>query len=214
METQLDARYLRPGALSWSGAIGLGAVGVGLGVLLACWGLSLFWHRDDLALHLIPGLETRITEGLDALGQRIARLEQRPVQVVPAPAPTPAPAPRETSTLRRDDCVLIDPQGRHIDCTGTHELVEQPGNIIKREVTAFFYVKHGDGAVATGWTYKDGGSDGVPQSQYCYYTVANAQGGSIKIDIGSDGGRLSNADMSTVPSLEEALGKCHWHTNG
>jgi hypothetical protein len=80
--------------------------------------------------------------------------------------------------------------------------------VIKREVTVFSTVKHEAGSVWTGWTYKDGASDGAPMRQYCYYTAVNFDGSSTKIDIAYDGKRL--LDIRLVPRVEEALSKCQW----
>jgi len=185
METQLDARYLRPGVFSWAGAIGLGTIGVGLGVLLACWGLSFFWHRDDPVLHrldsVVGQLETlsqRITDGLDSVSQGIAHdIEAQDQRWTDASHKLAAidrklaavKATKGTSVVvKRDDgCVLVDEQGNHHECAG----VNRDGNVIRKQVTVFYDVKHNDGSVVTGWVYKDGASDGVPMRQFCYYTV-------------------------------------------
>ncbi|MGC1294564.1 MAG: hypothetical protein WA869_05945 [Alloacidobacterium sp.] len=44
MEQRLDARYLRPGLVERTTAIGIGAVCIGTGVLLAAWGISFLWR--------------------------------------------------------------------------------------------------------------------------------------------------------------------------
>jgi hypothetical protein len=44
MEQRLDATYLRPGLVERTTAIGIGAVCVGTGVLLAAWGISFMWR--------------------------------------------------------------------------------------------------------------------------------------------------------------------------
>lgn len=46
------------------------------------------------------------------------------------------------------------------------------GDVIRREVTVFWNVKHGPGNVTIGWNYKNG-SGGVPVGQYCYYALLN-----------------------------------------
>ena len=56
METQLDHTYLRPGIISRAAAVGPGAVGVGTGVLLACWGLSFFFHYNDPVVKKLDAL--------------------------------------------------------------------------------------------------------------------------------------------------------------
>ena len=92
METQLDHTYLRPGIISRAAAVGFAAVGVGLGVLLACWGASFFWHPDDAVLRRLDAigeqmaglsdvvrdelrtLSLKTTESLDAVGGKIDAL--------------------------------------------------------------------------------------------------------------------------------------------
>ena len=44
MEQRLDATYLRPGLVERTTAIGIGAVCIGTGVLLAAWGISFLWR--------------------------------------------------------------------------------------------------------------------------------------------------------------------------
>src|SRR3954464_16072845 len=44
MEQQLETAFLRPGPAERAGAVAIGAVGIGLGVLLAAWGISLLWR--------------------------------------------------------------------------------------------------------------------------------------------------------------------------
>ena len=83
------------------------------------------------------------------------------------------------------------------------------GDVIRREVTVFWSVKHDPGNVTTGWNYKDG-SGGVPVRQYCYYDFLNGDGSATKVDIASDGSRLLQISASLVPDLEGALAKCQW----
>jgi hypothetical protein len=44
MEQLLDASYLRPGLVERASALGLGAVGIGIAILLAAWGISFLWR--------------------------------------------------------------------------------------------------------------------------------------------------------------------------
>src|ERR1700720_3114654 len=44
MEQRLDASYLRPKLVEPAAAIGISAAGIGMGVLLAAWGISLLWR--------------------------------------------------------------------------------------------------------------------------------------------------------------------------
>jgi hypothetical protein len=45
-ETVLDHTYLRPGIVTRAGAIGLAAIGIGAGVLFACYGASFFFNTN------------------------------------------------------------------------------------------------------------------------------------------------------------------------
>jgi hypothetical protein len=83
------------------------------------------------------------------------------------------------------------------------------GDVISREVTEFFSVKHGPGSVVTGWNYKDG-SGREPVLKYCYYTTPNPDRSSTKVDIASNGSPLPNMRAALVPELEGALAKCQW----
>jgi hypothetical protein len=44
MEQRLDATYLRHGPVERTIAMGIGAVGLGTGILLAAWGISFLWR--------------------------------------------------------------------------------------------------------------------------------------------------------------------------
>src|SRR6187200_2121693 len=63
MEQRLDARYLRPGPMERATAVGLGASGIGMGILLAAWGLSFLWHFSppEFAVR-IDNPELRVTQ--------------------------------------------------------------------------------------------------------------------------------------------------------
>jgi hypothetical protein len=83
------------------------------------------------------------------------------------------------------------------------------GEVIRREVTVFSTVKHGNGHVTTGWSYRDG-TGGVPFRQYCYYSAPNIDRSSTRIDLAFDGARLPNIDASLLPEPDGALTKCLW----
>ena len=70
-------------------------------------------------------------------------------------------------------------------------------------------LRHGQGAVVTGWNYKDG-SGGRPVQQYCYYTAYNLDHSSERVDIASNGVQSPDIGAGLVPDLEEAIGKCQW----
>jgi hypothetical protein len=44
MEDQLDGTYLRAGVIERASAIGITSVGIGTGIFIAAWGVSLLWH--------------------------------------------------------------------------------------------------------------------------------------------------------------------------
>ena len=207
METQLDHTYLRPGIISRAAAVGLAAMGVGAGVLLACWGLSFFWHVDDAVVRRLEAiakqtaglsdvvrdeigtLSLKTTESIDALGGKLDALDHR------------VDAINQRVTVTRS---FQDGSGQP-ERTGT-------GDVIRREVTAFNTVSNEGGEVTTGWQYKDGASDGQPMRQYCYFLIGQ-NGVATKIELASNGQRLFNENVTRVPRLEEALAKCQWWTS-
>ena len=207
MDTQLDHTYLRPGIISRAAAVGLAAIGVGGGMLLACWGLSFFWHVDDAVLRRLDALaqqtagfsdtfrelETtlgqRTAAGYDALSGKIDALSQR--------------------LDRIDQRVIVT---RSLGGSGQPESTPR-GQVIKREVTVFNSITHEGGEVTTGWSYKDGASDGQPINQYCYYMANVNNHAGLHIDLAQNGQRLFNGNMAKVPQLEEAIAKCQWWTS-
>ena len=54
MEQRLDVTYLRPGPFAWAAAAGITATGIGMGVLLTTWGISLLWRYTppEIAVHI------------------------------------------------------------------------------------------------------------------------------------------------------------------
>jgi hypothetical protein len=195
MEQVLDTTYLRPGLIQRATAVGIAAVGIGTGILLAAWGISFLWRYTP-----------------PEIAVRIANPEVRISQEAPL-------------TVTQDKpFVLAQPEPLKIDPTTPAFKTEQPslppisdigqnaktskGDVIEREVTVFSSVKHGAGFVMTGWSYRNG-SGGVPFHQFCYYTAANVDGSSTRIEIASDGRRLFQ-NWSPVPNLEEAFGRCQW----
>ena len=207
METQLDHTYLRPGIISRAAAVGLAAMGVGAGVLLACWGLSFFWHVDDAVVRRLEAiakqtaglsdvvrdeirtLSLRTTENIDALGGKLDALEHR------------VDAIHQRVTVTRS----FQGGSGQPERTGA-------GDVIRREVHVFKSVSHEGGDVMTGWQYKDGASDGQPMRQYCYFTIGN-NGVATRIELALNGQRLFNENVTRVPRLEEALAKCQWWTS-
>jgi hypothetical protein len=188
MEQRLDARYLSAGPIERATAVGLGALGIGMGILLGAWGLSFLWRNEppEIAVR-IANPEVHVTQDTPL------KIEQD------KPFTLARPKPLELNLKSIMGAQPFNgPDAKTTD-----------GNVIRREVTVFWSTKHGPGDVTTGWNYKDG-SGGKPVSQYCYYGVLNADGSMTKVDIASDGRRFLRIGASRVPDLEEALAKCQW----
>jgi hypothetical protein len=184
MEQRLDATHLRPGPFERASAIGIVAVAIGTGILLAAWGISFLWRYTppEIAVR-IANPEVHVTQS-----GPLTVTQDKPFEIAPPPP------------IKTDPTAL----------TGAGTDAKTPeGDVIRREVTVFYTVKHGAGYVTTGWNYRDG-SGGVPVSQYCYYSAPNIDYSITRIDIASDGARLLNASLSLVPELEGAVAKCQW----
>ncbi len=196
METQLDHTYLRPGIISRAAAVGLAAIGVGAGVLLACWGLSFFWHVDDAVLRRLDAIakqtaglsdtfreiETtlgqRTTESIDALGGKIDALE---------------PSPRRDQPASDRDEIVPGGSGQP-ESTRT-------GHVIKREVTVFNSITHEGGDVTTGWNYKDGASDGAADKPVLLLHGHRSKWRRhLQIDLAYNGQRLFNGEHGQSPA--------------
>jgi hypothetical protein len=190
MEERLDARYLSSGPLERATAVGLGALGVGMGILLGAWGLSFLWRSTPPEITVrVANPELRVTQ------EKPLKIEQDKPFVLAQPKPLQLDLTKPTIM---GDHPWNDPDAK---TTG--------GDVIRREVTVFWSTKHGPGDVTTGWNYKDG-SGGMPVGQYCYYAVLNGDGSMTKVDIASAGSRLLQISASLVPDLEGALAKCQW----
>src|SRR5262245_25578043 len=161
MEHRLDATYLRPGVVSLTAAVAIAAVAIGIGILLAAWGVSL------LLRYTPPEIVVR--------------------QDKPFAIEQPAPLKIDPANLTFN----VEQQRPRADPSGGSTVAKAPsGDVIRREVIVFTDVQHGPGSVVTGWKYRDG-AGGVPVGQFCYYTAPNVDHSSKKIDIASDGIRLS-----------------------
>jgi hypothetical protein len=193
MEQRLDSTYLRPGLFERATGIALCAAGVGTGILLAAWGISLLWRYTppEIAVH-IANPEVRITQ--DA-----------PVKV----------AQDTPFVLKQSEPLKIDPAKiiiRTEETPGSRISADPKtpaGDVIRREVTVFSNVKHDAGTVVTGWNYRDG-SGGIPVQQFCYYTAPDVDQSSRRVDIAANRLRLPSLEAGLVPDLEEALTKCQW----
>src|SRR5262245_28516377 len=170
MEQRLDATYLRSGPFERSAAIGIVAVAIGTGTLLAAWGISLLWRYTppEIAVR-IANPEVRVTQS-----EPFTVTQEKPFTLAqPEPFKVEQPSPPFTTGAGGDAKTAA-------------------GDVIKREVTVFSNVKHGPGIVVTGWNYKDGGGR-EPVRQYCYYHASNVDRSSTRVDIAFDGVRARHA---------------------
>ena len=160
MEQHLDATYLKHDLVDRAAATALVAAGLGVGVLLAAWGISMLWRYTP------PEIAVRVANPEIHISQNTPLVVKQEAPFVMAP-----------------------PDPLKIEKGGLTVKVEQPSNpstsdrlgpnsqaaasdVIRREVTFFSYVQLGQGSVVTGWNYKDG-RGGTPVSQFCYYTSPN-----------------------------------------
>jgi hypothetical protein len=187
MEQRLDATYLRSGPFERAAAIGIAAIAIGTGILLAAWGISLLWRYTppEIAVR-IANPEVRVTQS-----EPLTVTQDEPfILAKPEPIKIEQPSPPFT--------------------TGAGGDAKTPaGDVIKREVTVFSNVTHGVGIVVTGWSYKDG-AGGVPVRQYCYYDAANLDQSKTRVDLASNRVPTPHASTLVVPDLEKALTKCQW----
>jgi hypothetical protein len=195
MEQRLDATYLRSGPFERAAAMGIGAVAIGTGILLAAWGISFL-------LRFTPS----------EIAVRIANPELRVSQNAPLTVTQDKPfvlaKPEPLKIERGELTVKVEQQAPATSGVGG-DTKTVTGDVIKREVTVFSNVKHGTGTVVTGWNYRDG-SGGVPVQQFCYYTVPNVDHSSRRVDIATNHVRSPNLDTGLVPDLEGAFAKCQW----
>jgi hypothetical protein len=196
MEQRLEATYLRPGLVERTTAIGIGAVCIGTGILLAAWGISFLWRYTppEIAVRVAnPELHVSQDSPLKVSQDKpFVVVQSEPLKIDPAKV-----------------IVRVDEPPRSIDKGVSTDSKTAAGDVIRREVTVFSNVEHGPGTVVTGWNYRDG-SGGVPIQQFCYYTAPNVDHSSNRVDIASNRVRSPNLDAGLVPDLEEALTKCQW----
>jgi hypothetical protein len=184
MEQQLDASYLRPVPFERAAAVGIAAVAIGMGILLAAWGISLLWRYTPPEI-------------------RIANPEISVTQKEPFTIQPPPPFKLDTTDLTIK--AERPPAGSAKGPNG--ETRTANGNVISREVTVFWSVTHEAGKVVTGWTYPNG-HGGMPVVEYCYYYAAQIDGSFNRIDIARN--RTPSRVTGPVPDLQAALAKCQW----
>jgi hypothetical protein len=199
MEQQLDATYLRAGVFERAAAVGLATIGLGIGILLGAWGISMLWRHvpPEISVQVkIP--DVHITQDKPLVAE--LRVQDQPLVVDQSKPSSSAPISGPKNTVEHST-IIPDSNNK-----GKPDV-----DVIRREVTIFFSVVHADGEVVTGWNYRDG-SGGVPVRQYCYYLFRNAGHASTKIDMAFDGARLPDINNNLVPDLDEALTKCQWRS--
>jgi hypothetical protein len=183
MEQRLDATYLKHGPFERAAAVALVVAGLGTGVLLAAGGISFLWRYapPETAVR-IGNPELHVTQdGPFTVTQQIVQQEPLKIEQLPLSVISGVGADATTAT----------------------------DQVIRREVTVFSNVKHGSGAVVTGWNYRDGGG-GVPVGQYCYYSASKVDSSITRVDIASNGIPAPHISALLVPNLEGALAKCQW----
>ena len=187
MEQRLDATYLKHGPFERAAAVALVAAGLGMGVLLAAWGISFLWRYapPEIAVR-IGNPELHVTQD-----GPFTVTQQKPFILV------------QQEPLKIEQLPLSVISGVGADATTATD------QVIRREVTVFSNVKHGSGAVVTGWNYRDGGG-GVPVGQYCYYSASKVELLDHEVDIASNGIPAPHISALLVPDLEGALAKCQW----
>ena len=194
MEQRFDPSYLRPGIFERAAAMGIAAVAIGIGILLAAWGISLLWRYTPPEIAI-----------------RIANPEVSVVQKGPLLVEQDGPfAIQQPAALKIDPAEVIikteqSPAGSTKGPNG--ETKTATGDVIKREVTVFWRVNYGAGQVVTGWTYSDG-RGGKPVVEYCYYDTAQIDGSFKRINIAHN--RIPSSVTGLVPDLQSALAKCQW----
>jgi hypothetical protein len=190
MEQQLDATYLRPCFVSKAFALSVAAIGIGTSILLAAYGISLFWRPTPIP----TTLDIRI-----ANPELIVR-QEKPFLMAPLKTLNAYP---QAPNNRPEQAWNSGPP------KGVGDPIIAPQEVIQQEVIVFLSVRHSDGSIVTGWKYPNG-SGRVPSSQFCYFSSPNADKSSKRVDIAVNGTPLSETVLTLVPESEEALKKCQW----
>ena len=206
-ETLLDHTYLQPGIVTRAGAIGLAAIGIGAGVLLACWGASFFFNTNNNRLDVLTAKVEKLVQRPDRSDEVVAKLDDLRREAGKIGGGI-------TARLASIEGSIEEIKHRPI-ISGNPDNHEKPnGHVIEREVTVFHWVPYDNGSIWTGWRYADGASaDQPPKNQFCYWTSEQFGGTTARTTIllANDGKRLQNIGAG-VPQLENALQKCIWWT--
>jgi hypothetical protein len=206
-ETVLDPTYLQPGVVARGGAVALAAVGIGTGVLLACWGASMFFNTNNRRLDV---LITKIEE----LAQRPDRIDEVVARVDNLDHAASKIGSNIINHLTSMESSLEEIKHRPV-ISGNSDKHETTinGRIIDKQVTQFRSVPWDDKTfIVTGWTYPNGASaDQQPMFQFCYWSSGPLGGttSQTRVTIAENGARLSNIGAG-VPRLDDALKECVW----
>jgi hypothetical protein len=205
-ETVLDPTFLQPGVVARSGAVALAAVGIGTGVLLACWGTSMFFNSNSKRLDALTAKVEELVRRPDRTDEVVAKLDELRREAGKVGGGITARLASIEGSIEEIKHRPIIPGN-----PGNHEKTN--GNVIERQVTVCHTVPHDNGsAVVTGWQYPDGASaDQPPKGQFCYWGSERLGGTTAQATIwlANDGKRLPNIGAG-VPQLENALQKCIW----
>jgi hypothetical protein len=217
---------VREGSMLRGTAIAISAAGIGILILLACWGASFFWRTDngtkeklDALIKFTEAINTGLKQGKKEI---ITKIDTRTDEVL-AKIDSAVASLRlriddynssSTSSISRQLDVI---QSQIYDLKSKSPIIVPPQSkggedpkIIQTEVTVFKSIEHEGGHVHTGWTFPNGASaDSPPKLQYCYWTTQPRPDTTAQIDvwIAVNGKQLTNIP-SEVPNLSGALDKC------
>ena len=155
-ETVLDPTFLQPGVVARGGALALAAVGIGAGVLLACWGASMFFNSNSKRLDALTAEFEELVQRPDRTDELVAKLDDLKREAGKMGSGIPARLASIEGSIEEIKHRPIIPGN-----PGNHEKTN--GTVIERQVTVFQTVPHDNGsAVVTGWQYPDGASADQP----------------------------------------------------
>jgi hypothetical protein len=203
-ETLLDHTYLRPGIVTRAGAIGLAAIGMGAGVLFACYGASFFFNTNTKRLGALTAKVEEIAQRPDRTDEVIAKLDdlRREAGKIGGNITTHLAFVEESLKELNNRSFIRGNPDEH----GT----PVNGNVITTEVSVFKMVPHDSGFISTEWKYPNGASANQPPlEQSCFWLGRMSSGASVRIDLAHNGVRLPNI-VDGVPRLEDTLKKCVW----
>jgi hypothetical protein len=200
-------------------ALLIGAIGIGLLVVLVALGVRYFKGNDDKimtkiehVMRQVVGLGDLERQNANDLTATVKDGDQRIIDHVDANGSKMDRVDSHIAALEQK-LAALDRRLPNINIQkySPGEYRTSNGNIIRREVTVFNNVEHAEGFVWTGWKYKDGAAT-EPYDQFCYYTIGGGDTGvDFKVDLFSQGKRIYNEAVYKIPNYEEAFGKCQWY---